>query len=110
MIYSFLEPNKVSPQKRWTTPCTTRTSDSACATSATMAISWADTTSHAASATIWSRCAQLFYSYKLDMMLMVMKLMKMFFKGGHKEVPALAACRDDPVIPEPEVPTYLDLC
>ena len=24
-------------------------------------------------------------------------------KGGHKEVPALAACRDDPVIPEPEV-------
>ena len=24
-------------------------------------------------------------------------------KGGHKEVPALAACRDEPVIPEPEV-------
>lgn len=24
-------------------------------------------------------------------------------KGGHKEVPALATCRDDPVIPEPEV-------
>jgi len=24
-------------------------------------------------------------------------------KGGHKEVPALSACRDDPVIPEPEV-------
>ena len=41
------------------------------------------------------------------MMLMVMKLMKMFFKGGHKEVPALAACRDDPVIPEPEVPILI---
>ena len=38
---------------------------------------------------------------------MVMKLMKMFFKGGHKEVPALAACRDDPVIPEPEVPILI---
>ena len=24
-------------------------------------------------------------------------------KGGHKEVPALASCRDEPVIPEPEV-------
>ena len=40
-------------------------------------------------------------------MLMVMKRMKMFFKGGHKEVPALAACRDDPVIPEPEVPILI---
>ena len=29
------------------------------------------------------------------------------FKGGHKEVPALAACRDDPVIPEPEVPILI---
>ena len=41
------------------------------------------------------------------MMLMVRELMKMFFKGGHKEVPALAACRDDPVIPEPEVPILI---
>ena len=31
-----------------------------------------------------------------------MKYVK-YVKGGHKEVPALAACRDDPVIPEPEV-------